>query len=152
MATDVATGTGRPTSGWTPARIFMVFSIGYHVPLGIAGLLIDQSFPLGPNAAAEAGSALIFGVFRTNGWHSLAALILGVISVYFAARPAHARDAALAFGISHVVIVLSLILWDPSTFMLASNDADQVIHAITAIGGIGSALMTRPVLPRASAS
>jgi hypothetical protein len=46
-------------------------------------------------------------------------------------------------GVFHVALFVSLVLWTPSTFWIASNAADQVIHASTAIGGIGSALLTR---------
>jgi hypothetical protein len=50
---------------------------------------------------------------------------------------------ALALGISHVFIVVSFELFPPETFWFASNAADQVIHATTAILGIGSGVMTR---------
>ncbi len=129
---------------WTPARIFMLVSAVWHLPLGIAGLIYDQTFPVGPTAAELAGSELVFGIFETNGWHSLLALLLGIISAYYAMYPRGARDAALMIGLLHVGIVASLILWEPSTFWLASNDADQVVHTSTAIAGISSALMTRP--------
>ena len=128
---------------WTPARIFMVVSALYHLPLGIAGLLVDQTFPVGVAAAERAGGKLIFGIFETNGWHSVAALALGVISVYFAVYPRRARDVALGIGLFHVGIVASLTIWEPSTFWLASNAADQVVHTGTAIGGITSGLLTK---------
>jgi Domain of unknown function (DUF4383) len=128
---------------WTPARMFMVVSTLYHLPLGIAGLIYDQTFPIGAAAAERAGSELVFGIFETNGWHSVAALALGIISVYYVFNPRRARDAALAIGLFHVGIVASLEIWQPSTFWLASNFADQVIHTSTAIGGIASALLTK---------
>lgn len=58
-------------------------------------------------------------------------------------RPRRARDAALAIGVFHVGIVVALIVWPPETFWLASNAADQVVHSVTAIAGIGAALLTR---------
>jgi hypothetical protein len=143
MATDRTVGVAPHAGSWTPARIFMVVSAAYHLPLAIAGLAIDQTFPVGSDAAAHAGSEHIFGIFETNGWHSLAALLLGVVSIYFALRPERAREAALAIGIGHVGIVLALTFWAPATFWLMSNGADQVVHASTAFGGIGSALLTR---------
>jgi hypothetical protein len=134
-------------SEWTPARFFLMASAIYHTPLGIIGLAMDQTFPFGADAAVNGHSEHIFGVLETNGWHSLAALLLGLVSLYFALRPEHAREAALAIGIGHVFLVVSLIVWDPSTFWLASNAADQVIHSTTAIGGIVSGLLT-PVAPK----
>ena len=133
-----------PRERWTPARIFMVVAGLYHLPLGIVGLIVDRTFPVGAAAAERADSRLVFGLFETNGWHSLAALILGIIAIFFTIYPRRAREVALAMGLFHVGIVVSLIVWPPSTFWLASNVADQVIHTFTAIGGIGSALLTRP--------
>ncbi len=150
MATDVATGIAPQADSWTPARIFMAASAVFHLPVAIVGLAIDQTFPLGADEAAHAGSEHIFGIFETNGWHSLAALLLGVVSLYFAVRPERAREAALAVGLGHVVIVLALTIWVPSTFLLASDGADQVVHSTTAIAGIGSALLTRPLRHRGS--
>lgn len=142
MSSEASAGSVR-SERWTPARVFMLISTLYHLPLGIAGLIYDQSFPVGAAATERAGSKLIFGIFETNGWHSVAALALGVISVYFAIYPRRARDVALGIGLFHVGIVASLIIWEPSTFWLASNVADQVIHTGTAIGGITSALLTK---------
>jgi hypothetical protein len=132
---------------WSPARIFMLVSVLYHLPLGIAGLVYDQTFPIGSAEAASAGSELVFGIFETNGWHSVAALAVGALSLYFMMRPRRARDAAMAIGIFHVGIVSSLIIWPPETFWLASNAADQVVHSFTAIAGIGAALLTRHAQP-----
>ena len=148
MAADLASPTGAAGDEWTPARIFLAASAGYHLILGIAGLAINQAFPLGADATDQAGSAHIFGIFETNGWHSLAGLLLGLISLYFSLQPARAREAAFAVGISQVGVVVGFILWPPSTFSFASNGADQVIHSITAIGGIGAALLTRPTRSR----
>ena len=130
-------------SAWTPARLFMAASALFHVPVAIVGLVYDRTFPIGPSAAEAAGSAHVFGVFETNGWHTLGALLVGAVSAYYVLRPAHAREGALGLGAFHVGLVVSLLLWDPSTFWLASNAADQVVHLSTAIGGIGSALLTR---------
>lgn len=133
-----------PSERWTPARIFMLAAAVVHLPLGIAGLVYDQTFPVGATAAERASSELIFGIFETNGWHSLAALLLGIITAYFAMYPRRARDAALIIGVVHVGIFAALAMSQPSTFWLASNGADQVVHASTAIGGIASALLTKP--------
>lgn len=127
---------------WMAARWFLLVAAVWHLPLGIAGFFYDRSFPIGPDAAESAGSAYVFGVFKTNGWHSLAALILGVVALYFTLNPGRARSVALAVGVIHVGIVAALIVRDPSTFWIASNDADQIVHASSAIGGIVCGLLT----------
>ena len=143
--TQATLGSTTGTADWTPARIFMAVSAAYHLPLSIAGLAIDQTFPVGATAAARASSALIFGIFETNGWHSLAGLLIGLASIYFVLRPDGARAAALAIGIGHIVVTAALAFLPPSTFWFASNGADQVIHTVTAVGGTVAGLLTRPV-------
>ncbi len=148
MAADATAGIARQAGTWTPARIFMAASAVVHVPLAIIGLAMGQSFHLGAHAVEHGGSEHIFGILESNGWHSLGALLVGVVSLYFAVRPEHARVAALALGAGHVILFLALTFWEPSTFGLMSNGADQIVHASTAIGGIGSALLTsRPRIP-----
>lgn len=137
---------------WTPARWYMVVFAVVHIPLGIAGLVVDRSFPIGPQAARQGGSGFIFGVLETNGWHSLAALGLGLIAGRLAIRARGARRVALEIGVLHVGLFLSLVLWEPSTFSLASNAADQVVHASSALGGIAAGLATRRWEPAAAAS
>jgi hypothetical protein len=143
MEAKATVGVPRRAQRWSPARIFMLVSALYHLPLGIAGLLYDQTFPIGSAEAERAGSDLVFGIFETNGWHSLAALVLGVASLYFAMQPRGARLAALVIGVQHVGLVAAFIIWPSETFWMASNVADQFVHSFTAIGGIGTALLTR---------
>ncbi len=133
---------------WTPARIFMAASAVFHIPIAIAGFIADRSFPIGAGAAARGGSGHVFGVFETNGWHTLGALMVGLVSLYFALRPRHAREGALGIGLFHVGFWFSLLLWEPSAFWIASNGADQIVHASTAIGGVITGLLTpRSVRP-----
>ncbi len=136
------------TSTWSAARIYMAVSALFHVPVSVAGFIQDRTFPIGAHAAATGHSEHVFGVFETNGWHTLGALAVGVVSLYFALRPNHAREGALGLGVSHVGLWVALTLWDPSTFWLASNAADQIVHSATAVGGIASGLLT----PRRSRS
>lgn len=127
---------------WSPARIFLAISAAYHLFLGGVGLLIDQTFPTTAAEAARAHSEHIFGVFETNGWHSVAAILLGVVSLYFALRPRFAREVAIGVGLSQLGVVLAFAFFDPTTFLFASNGADQWIHSLTTIGGVAAGLMT----------
>lgn len=139
---------GAPTSGSnartgpSPARLFLVVSTIYHTVLGAIGLVVDQTFPFSPAAAESAGSAFVFGVFETNGWHSLAGLGVAAASLFFVVRPAREREGALAIGISQLFVVVAFALQDPTTFLFASNGADQVIHSLTAVWGIAAGLLT----------
>jgi Domain of unknown function (DUF4383) len=137
-----ALASSTSASSWTPARIFMVASALFHIPVGIVGFVYDRTFPIGAGASSTAGGRHVLGIFETNGWHTLGALLIGLVSLYFALRPRRAREAALAIGIGHVGLFVALVLWNPSTFWIASNGVDQIVHASTAVGGIVSGLLT----------
>ena len=132
-----------PTSRWSPARLFLLVTSIVHVPLGLIGFAYDRTFPVGADAAQSQGSALVFGILETNGWHTLGALLVGAVALFFTINPARARQAALAIGAPHVALTVSLMIWEPSTFWIASNAADQVIHSFSAIGGLVSGFATR---------
>lgn len=131
------------TDRWTPARWFFLIIAITHLPLGVGGFIVDRTFPVGAEAARLGDRGYVFGVFETNGWHSLAALLLGVLGVWMVVRPHGAARTALILGIAHVGIVVSLIARDPSAFWFASNAVDQLVHAGTALGGISTGLLTR---------
>ena len=120
----------------------MLLAAAWHLLLGVAGFFYDRTFPIGSGAAAHADSDHIFGVFLTNGWHSLAAVLLGVIALFFTLKPRRAREAALIIGLVHLGLVLALAFWEPETFWIASNGADQIVHLSTAVGGILCGLAT----------
>lgn len=132
----------RPSQGWTPARVFMLLAAAWHLPLGGLGFLYNASFPIGAAAARSGESAHIFGIFETNGWHNAAAVLLGLVALYFMLRPHRAREAALIIGFGLAGFTASLMIWDPSAFWIASNTADQWVHASTAIGGVATGLAT----------
>ena len=147
-----AVGMSRPSDDWSPARIFLAVSTAYHLVLAVVGLAINRSFPVGRDETEHAASDHIFGIFETNGWHSLAGLLVAAASFYFMLRPERARVGALAIGLSQLIVVVAFALVPPSIFWFASNGAVQVIHSITAIGGIGSAMLTRRTRSPAFAS
>jgi hypothetical protein len=120
----------------------MLVAASWHLLLGTVGLILERSFPIGSGQTLKSGSDHIFGIFEGNGWHSLAALVLGVVTAYFTVYPGWAREAALAIGGFHVGLVLALVLWPPETFWLASNAADQVVHTSTAVAGIVAGIAT----------
>jgi hypothetical protein len=130
------------TVRWSAGRWYLAAVAISHTALGIAGLTLDRSFPVGSDATRQAGSRLLFGVLETNGWHSLAALLLGVLAAgVLLLAPGRARPVALYIGAVNAVLALSLLVKDPSTFWIASNAADQVIHFTTAVAGIVTGLL-----------
>lgn len=128
-------------SRWSPARLYLVISGLSLLVIAVAGFTVSNSFP---TAAEEVGSdsGHIFGLFETNGWHNAAGLSSGLIALALAAKPAWARFGALLKGSIYVVVTTSVAFWGGEFFLIASNTADQVLHASLAIAGIATGLMT----------
>lgn len=146
---DTASVTTRGTGEWTPARWFMLVAAVWHIPLGIIGLIYDRTFPIGSGAASRAHSEHIFGIFETNGWHNLAAVVIAVPSLAVVyAWPRFTRVMSLVVGVSNTAVFVLFAVIDPATVWVASNAADQVIHALTGAGGILAAIVTRSTTTR----
>jgi uncharacterized protein DUF4383 len=128
---------------WSPARIYLVASGIFLLIVGVAGLVLDQSFPTSPGGVDSAGSRWLLGVLQTNGWHSVAAVGSGAVALAFAAKAEWARLGAMVKGLFYVLVTTSLFITEPSTFLLVSNVGDQIVHASLAIAGIATALATR---------
>ncbi|MEX2459493.1 MAG: DUF4383 domain-containing protein [Actinomycetota bacterium] len=135
---------------WSPARIYLVVSGVFLLLLAGAGFLVNRDFPTSPSEVAG-GSSLVGGLLLTNGWHNLAGLLSGLIALGFAVRPEWARTGALFKGLFYVGVTSSLLITDARNVLLASNWADQIVHASLAVGGLATGLATpRPGRSRAS--
>ena len=134
-------GTPAHAGEWSPARLYLALTALYLIVLGVAGFLYDASFP---TSSAEVGHAHVFGIFETNGWHNLAGVAFGVIALVALLDPARARIGALVVAVPNAVVFVTFALFDPRTFLFASNGADNVVHALLGFGGIAAALLTRP--------
>ncbi|HEV2757574.1 MAG TPA: DUF4383 domain-containing protein [Actinomycetota bacterium] len=133
---------GPSAIAWSPARVYLVASGVFLVASALIGFTVDSSFPATPDAVDSAGSGHIFGIFETNGWHNLTALISGVVALAFAVRPAWARAGAIVKGLMYVAVTVSIAIWGPETFKIASNAADQVVHAALGVTGLAAAALT----------
>ena len=141
MATTAERGVeGVGAAAWSPARVYLVASGVFLVVAAAVGFGLSTSFP--SSAGAVDSGPHIFGIFETNGWHNLAALISGAISLGFAARPEWARLGALVKGTMYVGVTTSIAVWGPETFLLASNAADQVVHGTLGVAGLAAWLAT----------
>ncbi len=125
---------------WSPARIYLVGSGIFLVVLAAAGFAVNTSFPTDAGQVSTT-SDHVFGVLETNGWHNLAGLVSGVVALGFGLGPEWARIGALVKGTAYVVITSSIAIDGGDGFLIASNAADQVVHASLAIGGLATAAM-----------
>jgi len=107
----------------------------YLLLTGLIGFAVSGSFPTRRDAVGTSHGH-IFGVLETNGWHNAAALALAVPSLLVALRwPRWTPGVAVASGLANTAVFLLFAVWGGATFLVASNDADQVVHATTALAG-----------------
>ncbi len=132
-------------SAWSPARLYLVGSGIFLLVVAAAGFAVNTTFPIGATETQRAGSDHVFGILETNGWHNLAGLVSGVVALGFALKPEWARAGALLKGAFYVLVTSGIAIWGGETFWIASNAADQVVHASLAVGGLASGLLTRPL-------
>lgn len=128
---------------WSPARVYLVVSGIFLVGAALTGFGYSTSFPSSAEAVRSAHNPHIYGIFETNGWHNLTSLVSGLVSLSFALRPEWARTGALVKGSLYTVVTISIAVWGADTFLIASNAADQVVHASLAVAGFAAALATR---------
>jgi hypothetical protein len=133
---------------WSPARIYLVVSGVFLIVSTAIGFGVDSSFPGSADAVRAADHGNIYGLFATNGWHNLSGMISGLVALGFAVRPEWARTGALFKGFLYVAVTLSVAIWGGETFRIATNAADQVVHASLAVTGLAAGFATRPVEQR----
>ena len=138
---------------WTPARWYLLASVLFLLPAGINGLLVNQNFSVGTAAKQPGASDMVFGVLETNGWHSTAALVNGIVALGLLclASDRVARIGALNIGIGLAVLTIALMIprsIDLLGNVIASNFADNVTHAAQALGGIVTGLIGRGAAQR----
>lgn len=139
MATSAARTRG---ATWSPARVYLVVSGIFLVAAALTGFGYSTSFPTSADAVRDAHNPHVYGIFETNGWHNLASLVSGTISLSFALRPQWARTGAFVKGTLYSAVTTAIALVGGETFLIASNGADQVVHATLAVTGLAAAVAT----------
>ena len=126
---------------WTPARLYMLVSVVFLIPTGVAGLVMNQNFAVGAGATDPSTTNLVYGFLETNGWHSTAALVNGAVALALLvlASDRTVRRGALLMGLALGGLAIALMIprsIDLLDNILASNAADNVTHVAQALGGI----------------
>ena len=112
------------------------------VILGGAGLALHPDFAVGADVSHEH----LFGVFETNGWHSVAGLAFGIPSLAVASRaPGWAPATALAVGLFGGVVPAASFaaVGDGGVFLglIPVDLADALtLHLIPGLLGIAAAI------------
>lgn len=156
MAESVAAGRGAKKGtthdkqnehGKTPAQWYCYVAGALLTLLGLLGFIADSTFDTGGQTDGEggnAGGALqgdSFIGFEVNGWHNVMHLVTGLLLLAFAGKRRTAKPAALAIGVFYLVVALiGFIDGNDVLSLIPVNGADNVLHLLLGLLGIGSAL------------
>ncbi|MGX6741905.1 DUF4383 domain-containing protein [Streptomyces xantholiticus] len=125
----------------TPAQWYLLVSGVFVTLWGIAGFFVNSSFTSGVHAVHAPGNhGLILGVFATNGWHNVVALTLGGVALLLHGSSA-VKGHAAGLGAGYLAFTVSTAM--AGHFLLAGNLANDIVHVLLAVTGIGAAIVTR---------
>jgi hypothetical protein len=129
-------------NGRRPAVAYLWVWGAVLVILGGAGLALHPDFAVGRGVSHEH----LFGVFETNGWHSVAGLAFGIPSLVVASRaPGWAPATALAVGLFGGVVPAASFaaVGDGGVFLglIPVDIADAVaLHLLPGLLGVAAAI------------
>lgn len=125
-------------AGRTPAQLYALIFGAVLLLIGILGFFVSPSFAVGEAVEANKGSLLGFEI---NGWHNVIHLVSGAVGLAMAGNPVSARLFALGFGAVYALVaVLGLLTSSPLLGIVPINAADNVLHLLLAVIGIGAGL------------
>ncbi len=107
-----------------------------YVLVGIIGLFVAKSFA--GNGQQEGD---ILGIFQVNHVHNIVHLLIGAALIVAAKRHDTARTANLAIGAVYLLLaVLGPVIQGKAIDIVALNGADNVLHALSGLVLLGTAL------------
>jgi len=130
--------------GPSPARLYATLVGAALVVTGIVGFFYSASF----GSPGEVGDAL--GIFAVNAWSNVLYILTGALGLLVAGYAS--RKYSLALGVFYVALAFwgfSLGSGESILGFLPINTADNVLHLILGLLGIGAALAT-PVAKKRS--
>jgi len=123
--------------GPSPARLYATLVGAVLVVAGIAGFFYSSSF----GAPGEVGDAL--GLLSVNAWHNLFHILSGALGLLLAGYAA--RQYALGLGLAYSAIALwgfAIGSGDSLLGLVPVNTADNLLHLVLGILGVGAAMAT----------
>ena len=124
----------------SPARLYALVVGATLVVAGIIGFLYNASFSVGSAVERDA----VFGLLDVNGWHNVVHVATGALGLVFARSAA--RAYALGLGAVYILVfVLGLVVGDGGELLglIPINTADNVLHLLLGVTGVGAGLATR---------
>lgn len=128
--------------GPSPARLYATLVGGALVVAGIVGFFYSASFG-GPGEVDD-----VLGVLSVNAWHNVFHILTGAIGLLVAGYAA--RQYSLWLGILYLVVCAwGFVIGSGESILgfLPVNTADDILHLVLGLLGVGAALAT-PRQPR----
>jgi hypothetical protein len=133
------------TDKYTPAQIYALVFGATLLLVGILGFIAESAFDTGSGVN---GSNFI--LFEVNGWHNLVHIASGLLGLALWRSVAGARGYALGFGAVYLIVTLwGFIDGNDILGLIPVNGADNVLHLLIALLGIGAGLASRDEPARA---
>jgi hypothetical protein len=128
-----------PMRNWTVAQHFAIWIGLFTTVTGLIGFAINPDFAVGDDATAE-----VF-IVDWNGWHAVAALLVGVPGLAIAWFPGLAIPYLAYRAVTDAGVAVWAALDDnPLGLLYLPTSGDAVLHAaIAAVAALGIALGVR---------
>ena len=124
-----------------PAEVYTL-AIGLTlVAAGILGFFYDASFATGDGAHREAA----LGLFDVDGWSNVLHIVSGATGLFLVGSYAGSRAYALGAGVLYLAIAaLGFVAGsgDAILDMVPVNTADNFLHLLIGLAGLGAGLAT----------
>jgi hypothetical protein len=130
----------------TLAQVYAMALGGVLVLVGIVGFLVEPSFGVGDSA--QRGTLILFDI---NGWHNVVHLLSGIVGLAMAGTAARARLFSIGYGVVYVLVtILGFVVGDGGLLLsiIPINTADNLLHLVIALTGIGVGLASPVGSPR----
>ena len=127
------------TDRYTPAQIYSLAFGATLLLVGILGFIAESAFDTGSDVN---GSNFI--LFEVNGWHNLVHIASGLLGLALWRSAAGARSFALGFGAVYLIVTLwGFVDGNDVLGLIPVNAADNVLHLLISLLGIGAGLASR---------
>lgn len=123
--------------GASPARLYATLVGGALVIAGIIGFFYSASFG-SPGDVDD-----VFGILAVNAWHNIVHILTGAVGLLVAGYAA--RQYALGLGAIYIVIAIwGFVIGSGDSILgfIPVNTADNFLHVILGVLGIGAGLAT----------
>jgi hypothetical protein len=118
----------------TPAQLYAIVIGVVLILAGVIGFFYSAAFGT-PGKVSP-----VVGILDVNGWHNVVHLASGGVLLAVAGNAALSRTVCLAFGGVYILVFILGLVMNPIFGIIPVNAADDVLHLLLGVGGIGAGL------------